>query len=221
MYRIPKHETPTGGRAAGGRALIIALVAIAALLAGLVIARGLLEEAVQLQAASVYPETRIIEPFELTDAAGNSFTERDLQGDFSLLFFGFTNCPDICPDTLSVLARAMEKLDAMRMETRPRVVFISVDPQRDSGETMQDYVDYFDPDFKAVTGDDQALAALTGQVGAMFVRHSPDESGYYAVDHSGMIVIIDAQGRMIGRFPPASTADAIAADLFALGRSRG
>jgi len=204
-----------------GRALIIALVAVAALLAGLIIARGLLEESVELQAASIYPEARTLAPFELEDATGSAFTEDDLRGRLSLLFFGFTNCPDICPDTLGVLARSMEKLETMRVDTVPQVVFVSVDPQRDAGNTMRDYVDYFDERFLAVTGDDQALADLTGQVGAMFVRHSPDESGYYAVDHSGMIVIVDPQGRMIGRFPPASDADAIAADLFALLRARG
>lgn len=207
--------------AQGGRALIIALVAVAALLAGLIIARGLLEESVELQAASIYPEARTLAPFEFEDAKGSAFTEDNLQGRLSLLFFGFTNCPDICPDTLGMLARSMDKLETMRIDSMPQVVFVSVDPQRDAGNTMQDYVDYFDDRFRAVTGDDEALAALTGQVGAMFVRHSPDESGYYAVDHSGMIVIVDPQGRMIGRFPPASDADAIAADLFALIRSRG
>lgn len=209
------------GHAESGRALVIALVAVAALLAGLIVARGMLEESVQLQAASIYPEARTLAPFELEESSGEAFTESDLQGRLSLLFFGFTNCPDICPDTLGVLARAMAKLETMRIDQMPQVVFISVDPQRDAGDTMQDYVEYFDPRFRAVTGDDRALADLTGQVGAMFVRHSPDESGYYAVDHSGMVVIVDAQGRMIGRFPPASDADAIAADLFALIRSGG
>ncbi|MEX2499135.1 MAG: SCO family protein [Wenzhouxiangellaceae bacterium] len=207
--------------ASSGRALIIALFALAALLGGLIVARGLLEDSVQLQAASVYPETRLLEPFELSDAQGNAFTEADLQGNLTLLFFGFTNCPDICPDTLGVLAEAMDKLDAMRVESKPHVVFVSVDPGRDAGRTMQDYVAYFDPDFTAVTGDDPALNRLTSQVGAMFARNSPDENGYYAVDHSGMIVIVDDQGRMIGRFPTASSADAIAADLFALSRARG
>lgn len=204
-----------------GRALIIALVALAALLAGLIAARGLFEESAELQAASIYPEARTLAPFELVDATGSAFTPAALRGRMTLLFFGFTNCPDICPDTLGVLAGAMKKLETMRVDAMPQVVFVSVDPQRDAGATMQDYVQYFDPDFHAVTGDDQALADLTGQVGAMFVRHSPDESGYYTVDHSGMIVIVDPQGRMIGRFPPASDADAIAADLFALIRARG
>ena len=212
---------PSGIRVQHGRALFIALVALAALLVSLIVARGLLEESVELQAASIYPETRTLAPFNLEDATGSAFTEDDLQGRLSLLFFGFTNCPDICPDTLGTLAKSMEKLETMRVSSMPRIVFISVDPQRDAGLTMQDYVEYFNPEFLAVTGDDRALADLTGQVGAMYVRHSPDESGYYAVDHSSMIVIVDPQGRMIGRFPPASDADAIAADLFALIRARG
>lgn len=204
-----------------GRALIIALVTLIALLGGLIVARGMLEQSVELQAASIYPETRSLATFELKDATGALFTEQDLQGRLSLLFFGFTNCPDICPDTLGVLARAMETLETMRVDSMPQVVFISVDPERDGGQAMKDYVDYFDPRFRAVTGNDRALAELTGQVGAMFVRHSPDESGYYAVDHSGMVVIVDARGRMIGRFPPGSDGDAIAADLFALIRKHG
>src|SRR6056297_3141815 len=82
--------------AQNGRVLIIALVALAALLAGLIIARGLLEQSVELQAASIYPEARTLAPFELEDATGSAFTEDDLRGRLSLLFFGFTNCPDIC-----------------------------------------------------------------------------------------------------------------------------
>ena len=221
LHRAKHHTGHRGISGESGRALIIGLVAVAALLAGLIVARGLLEESVELQAASIYPEARTLAPFELEEATGSAFTEKDLQGRLSLLFFGFTNCPDICPDTLGVLARAMEKLETMRVDSMPRVVFVSVDPQRDAGNTMQDYVNYFDDRFEAVTGNDDALAALTGQVGAMFIRRSPDESGYYAVDHSGMIVIVDSRGRMIGRFPPASDADAIAADLFALIRAQG
>lgn len=204
-----------------GRALAIALVAVTALLVALLVARGLLENSAELRAASIYPEARPIEPFELQGPDGESFDQHDLQGNLTLLFFGFTNCPDICPDTLAVLAEAMDKLRAMRVEEKPEVVFVSVDPERDAGRTMREYVSYFDPAFRAVTGDDDALSALTGQVGAMYVRHAPDETGFYSVDHSGMIVLIDAQGRMFGRFPPASGAEDIAADLFALSRARG
>ena len=221
MQSTSRKSLPGLPASIGGRGLVIALTAVAALLGALLVARSLLQDSVELQAASIYPEARKIKPFELTDAGGEPFTERDLQGNLTLLFFGFTNCPDICPDTLGVLAEAMDKLETMRVEEKPEVVFVSVDPERDAGQTMQEYVNYFDPAFKAVTGDDDALGALTGQVGAMYVRHAPDESGYYTVDHSGMIVLIDDRGRMIGRFPPASGAEDIAADLFALNRGRG
>src|SRR6056297_989774 len=204
-----------------GRALVITLVALAALLGGLLTARSLLEQSVEYQVASIYPLSPELEAFELVDADGRPFTERDLEGNLTLLCFGFTNCPDICPDNLAELASAMDKLEAMRVEEMPDVVFVSVDPQRDSGEAMRDYVRYFDPAFRAVTGDDEALQELTAQVGALYMRGEADESGYYAVDHSGMIVIVDSRGRMIGRFPPASDADAIAADLFALIRAQG
>ena len=221
MHTNPRQSISSLPAVTGGRGLVVTLAAVAAMLGALLVARGLLEDSLELQAASIYPEARKIKPFELAGAGGEPFTERDLQGNLTLVFFGFTNCPDICPDTLSVLAEAMDKLETMRVEEKPEVVFVSVDPDRDAGQTMQEYVNYFDPAFKAVTGDDEALGALTGQVGAMYVRHGPDENGFYTVDHSSMIVIIDAQGRMIGRFPTASSADEIAADLFALARARG
>lgn len=217
-FGMKKHGS-TAPRFVRGRALIITLVALAALLGGLLAARSILERSVEYQVASIYPRSPEIQAFELVDADGRPFTERDLEGNITLLFFGFTNCPDICPDTLSELATAMNKLEAMRVERKPDVVFVSVDAERDAGESMREYVHFFDPSFRAVTGDDQALARLTSQVGAMYVRGEADESGYYAVDHSGMIVIIDSQGRMIGRFPPGSGADGVAADLFKLQRA--
>lgn len=212
----------SGPRRTRGRAIVIVLAALAALLGSLIVARGLFDAAVEYQAASIYPEARPVQPFELNDADGEPFTEDDLKGELTLLFFGFTNCPDICPDTLGMLADAMDKLDAMRVEEKPEVVFVSVDPERDAGETMRDYAAYFDPSFRAVTGDHPALNALTGQLGVMYARQSPNQSsgndGYYTVDHSGSIVIVDAAGRVTGRFPATSAAESVAADLFAMSR---
>lgn len=172
----------------------------------------------EYRAASIYPEARTIEPFELVDGAGNAFTDKDLRGNYTLVFFGFTNCPDICPDTLGQLATAMERLDTMRVERKPEVVFVSVDPERDGGATMADYVEWFNPEFRAVTGDDETLNQVTRQLGALYVRQAPDDSGFYSVDHSAMVVIVDPEGRMIGRFPqPIDTEDLIA-DLFEMSR---
>ncbi len=208
------------GRArAGGKVLPILLVGLVFTLIGVVVARQWLGPQADYLAASIYPETRAITAFELVDGRGAAFTEEDLGGRISLLFFGFTNCPDICPDTLSVLAEALAKLDTMRVEPLPQVLFVSVDPERDGGTTMQDYAAFFDPRFKALTGTDPQLLGLTRQLGAMYVRQAPDEAGFYSVDHSGMIVIIDSAGRMLGRFRPGSDADSIAADLFQMVRA--
>ncbi|MCA1780094.1 MAG: SCO family protein [Xanthomonadaceae bacterium] len=201
-----------------GSMLIPLLVVITAILVGLIVARSMFGQAAGFEAASMYPEARPIAPFELHDANGAAFTVDDLRGRYSLLFFGFTQCPDICPDTLSVLASSMDQLEIMRVENKPQVVFVSVDPARDDGQAMREYVGFFDPDFRAVTGDDEALVRLTSQVGAQFWRGAPDEGGFYTVDHSGMIVIIDPQGRMVGRFAQPLEPAAMAADLFTLSR---
>lgn len=204
---------------ASGKVVPILLVAITAALIGVVLARQWLGPQAEYLAASIYPEARPVQGFELVDGEGKVFTESALGGRITLIFFGFTNCPDICPDTLQVLAEAFAKLDTMRVEPMPQVLFVSVDPERDGGKTMQEYATFFDARFKALTGTDEQLEGLTRQLGAMYVRQTPDDSGFYTVDHSGMIVIVDSDGRMYGRFPQGSAADGIAADLFRLVRA--
>ncbi|MDT8439024.1 MAG: SCO family protein [Wenzhouxiangellaceae bacterium] len=198
--------------------LLVAVAAMAITAALVIMLRAVGGPDERLLTASIFPEARPVPSFKLHDAAGQPFTEDDLTGRISLLFFGFTHCPDICPDTLTVLARALAKLDSMRVERRPQVVFVSVDPQRDDGEAMQAYVENFDPEFIAVTGDDEALARLTNPLGILYARNAPDAQGFYTVDHSGMVVIVDSGGRVLGRFRQGSDADAIAADLFQLVR---
>jgi len=210
----------TPSKIASGKALPIVLVSIIALLAGLTASRFLLNDPIEFRAASLFPEPRVLQPFELIDGNGQSFTEADFSGQYSLIFFGFTNCPDICPDTLNQIAEAKKSLELMRVEPEnmPQVVFVSVDPERDEGQAMMDYVGWFDEDFTAVSGSDEALQQLTKQVGALYIRLAPDESGFYTVDHSGMIVIIDPQARMIGRFAQPIDTEAMIADLFELSR---
>lgn len=205
---------------AAGKVLPIVLVSIIALLAGLTASRYLFDDAVEFRGASLFPEARALQPFQLIDGNGQPFTEADFRDQYSLVFFGFTNCPDICPDTLNQIAEAKKRLELMRVEEQdmPQVVFVSVDPERDEGQAMMDYVRWFDEDFTAVTGDDEALQQLTQQVGALYVRLAPDESGFYTVDHSGMIVIIDPEARMIGRFAQPIDTEAMVADLFELSR---
>lgn len=209
--------TPPGVQT--GRVFILTAVAVAAIAAGIMISSTLLQRTQQLRAAQEFPEARPLADFELRTASGEALTRADLEGHWSLLFFGFTNCPDICPDTLAVLDTVMDDLETMGAAARPQVVFISVDPERDDDEALADYVSWFNRDFIAATGSDEALQSLTRSLGVIYFLDEPDpDTGFYSVDHSASVMIIDPQGRVFGRFPPPLERQAIAADLFALAR---
>ena len=200
-----------------GRILILLVVLIAAMAVGIMVSRTMMERSLDLRAASLFPTPRAIAEFELHTAEGQPFTRADLEGQWTLMFFGFTNCPDICPDTLAMLAQSMEQLRLMRRETLPQVVFVSVDPERDQGEHLADYVRWFDESFIAVTADDEPLARFTRQMGIVYYREDADpNTGFYNVDHSAAVLIIDPQGRLFGRFGHPLDPEAVTADLFRL-----
>ncbi len=198
-----------------GRIFVFAAILVAALAAGLFASRLMIERTQELRAAQLFPTPRALTEFQMETAAGEPFTRSDLEGQWSLLFFGFTNCPDICPDTLAMLSQAMDQLRLMRREELPQVVFVSVDPERDQGELLEEYVHWFDPEFTAVTGSEEQLQALTRQLGIVYYRETPDENtGFYNVDHSAAVMIVDPQGRLHGRFSHPLVPDDVVADLF-------
>jgi protein SCO1 len=201
-----------------GRAFLMIVIALAAIAGGIVVSSKLFDRSQELRAAQAFPEARPLPEFELETAAGEPLTRADLEGKWSLLFFGFTNCPDICPDTLAVLDAVMGDLDTMGRERKPQVVFVSVDPERDAGEALSEYVAWFNPDFIGATGSPGALESFTRQLGVVYYLGEPGADGYYSVDHSASVMIVDPQGRLYGRFAPPFERQAIAADLFALGR---
>jgi protein SCO1/2 len=210
---------PAVPRAQSGRIFLIVVIAVAAIAAGIAVSSVLLDRSQELRAAQAFPQARPLPEFELRTAAGETLTPEDLKGQWSLMFFGFTNCPDICPDTLAVLDSAVESLDTMGAASKPQVIFVSVDPGRDDAEALGDYVRWFDESFIGATGSEEQLAALTKQLGIYFALDEPDpETGFYTVDHSASILIVDPQGRLYGRFGPPLDRQAIAADLFALAR---
>ncbi|WP_376697505.1 SCO family protein [Wenzhouxiangella sp. EGI_FJ10305] len=206
-------------RAASGRIFLMIVIALAAIATGIVVSSILFDRTQTMRAAQAFPEARPLTDFELRTAAGESLTPGDLKGQWSLLFFGFTNCPDICPDTLAVLDAAIEDLDTMGATSRPRVVFVSVDPGRDDAEALRDYVSWFDESFIGATGSEAQLKSLTKNLGIYYALDEPDsETGFYTVDHSASILIVDPEGRLYGRFAPPLDRQAIAADLFSLAR---
>lgn len=171
-----------------------------------------------MQSALLYPQPRQVPEFTLRRSDGQALTQADWRGRWTLAFFGFTYCPDVCPTTLAVLKQAWSKLGP---EQRARVAidFISVDPQRDTPEQLGKFTAFFSPDFVAATGTDQQLTALTNGLGLVYAR-TPAQGGEYSVDHSSQIVIIDPQGRLVGLFRPPLDAARIVADLNSLLGSR-
>jgi protein SCO1 len=200
-----------------GRVFLILIVMVAAIAAGLIVANNMMQRTAEWRAAQLFPTPRLVADFELHTATGEPFSRANLQGQWNLLFFGFTNCPDVCPDTLAMLAETMRQLELMRRDVKPQVVFVSVDPERDQGELLADYVQWFDSDFVAVTGDERQLLALSRQLGIVYFHEEPDEdTGFYNVDHSASVLIVDPEGRLYGRFAHPLVPAEITADLFQL-----
>jgi protein SCO1/2 len=153
--------------------------------------------------------------FALRDQDGQPFTAERLQGHWSLLFMGYTSCPDICPYTLANLAAVLAALSTHTPSAPlPKVVFLAVDPARDQ-PLLKDYLDNFDPGFIGITGSPDAIQILIDGVDGYVHRDAPDKDGNYAVAHTAAVSVIDPEGRIVARllppFQPVDTADRLAA----------
>ena len=152
--------------------------------------------------------------FKLTGADNKTLGLNELKGKWSFIFFGYTHCPDVCPLTLMVLGQAfkiLEKNPAVFPEIQG--IFVSVDPKRDTPESLKEYVSYFNDRFIGVTGSTADLDDFSRQMSAMYTVH-PKEAGQsddpYLVTHNSTVFLVDPQGRLHGRFPPPQTPKEVA-----------
>ena len=141
---------------------------------------------------------RNIGEFDLIDHHGNPFNPARLEGQWTLVFFGFTHCPDICPTTMTFLNTFLESLEGTEAQD-PQVVMVSVDPARDTVQQLADYMPYFNPDFIGVTGKFLDIHRFATKLNTPF-RKVMDEDGSYQVDHSSNIVLINPRGDYHGFF---------------------
>jgi protein SCO1 len=162
--------------------------------------------------ARVLPTPRPLPEVTAVDHTGSPFTRTDFEGHWTIAFFAFTHCPDICPATLQVLAGARRLLDDLPAEDRPEVLMISVDPGRDSPERLAEYVPYFHPEFRGLAVADQHLPELARGFGAAYA-YSPLGDDSYTVDHTASLFLVDRQARLAAVFPTPHTAKGIASDL--------
>jgi protein SCO1/2 len=193
---------------------LFAAVAAIAALGGILLAlllRPTPAPAPELAVGTWLPAPRALAPFSLVDQSGAAATLETLRGQPTLLFFGFTHCPDVCPTTLALVAAARRKaaLDGLR------VVLVSVDPERDTPERLGAYVRAFDPEFLALTGSADEIAGLARQLGVAAAR-MPLPGGDYTVDHSAALLWLDRDARLAAIFTPPLTIDGLSADLAAL-----
>ena len=141
---------------------------------------------------------RILDEFKLIADTGSEFKTTELAGRWTLVFFGFTHCPDVCPTTLATLNNFYQTLDAdTRKDTD--VLLVSVDPQRDKPEQLHDYVRYFNPEFYGVTGEFLNLKRFANQLNVPFNK-VPLDDGNYTVDHGSQVVLINPRGHYHGFF---------------------
>lgn len=166
--------------------------------------------------ATVLPNARPLVGFNLLDQNGQEFSAKQLQGQWSFLFFGFTNCPDVCPATLKVMQSIWKTLPTKMGDIgHPKLYFVSVDPDRDKLETLKQYVQYFNPEFNGVTGKLDELDKLTNQIGILY-GYDDKENGKdteYTVNHSAQLILIDPKGRMRAVISPPHIAKTIASNF--------
>jgi protein SCO1 len=149
-------------------------------------------------------------PFQLTDQTGQTVTDQNLKGKPTLIFFGFTHCPDVCPTSLFEIS---EVLKAMGKDAdRVNALFVSVDPERDTASAMKDYLSSFDPHLKGLTGNPEAVAKVLSAY-RVYSKKVPLKDGDYTMDHTALVYLLDRDGRFVSPFNLKRTPAEAATDL--------
>src|SRR5580704_3078898 len=139
-------------------------------------------------------------PFHLVDQNGKPFTEADLKGKWHLVFFGYTHCPDVCPTTLNELSLAVDHI-GKKGSAEIGIVFISVDPDRDTPDVLKSYVSSFDAPITALSGTDAQVKQVASDYRVYYAKHRREDGGY-DMDHSAIIYVMDPEGRFTATLTP-------------------
>ncbi|HSC14095.1 MAG TPA: SCO family protein [Gammaproteobacteria bacterium] len=174
------------------RILVVCLVVLVA--AMFLLPRG--QRGAAPQNATELPQAMPLADVRFVDQAGRETHLSDLKGDFTLLFFGFTNCPDVCPLTLAMLAQARADIASRAPRLTPRVLFVSVDPNRDTPERIAAYLNGFDPEFLGVTAPDAELEPLLKKLGVAVEKHEHGGANYNVV-HNSAVYVLDQNAEWI------------------------
>ncbi|MBD9483391.1 SCO family protein [Pseudomonas sp. PDM14] len=205
---------------------VFILVALVALVLGLTVNKVLnskgdgTDKVALLDAGIVLlPQSRNLPGLSLTNQNGEAVAVDQLKGQWSLLFFGYTFCPDICPATLAQLRQLKGMLSA-EDQAKLRMVLVTVDPKRDTPQQLKQYLTYFDPAFQGLTGEAADIQKLANGVSIPFIPADTSKENY-TVDHSGNLVIIGPDGTQRGFIRAPLNVDKLAAQLPSLLKTDG
>ena len=148
----------------------------------------------------LWPNPKQLRPFAAVDQHGKTFELDDIENKWSFVFFGYTHCPDVCPVTLAVLDQLHDLLKDFPTEQNIQTIFMTVDPERDTKETLAEYIHYFNGSFIALGGNKTQIESLTRQIGVAYFIAENEDSENYLVEHSASIFLIDPYGRLVAIF---------------------
>jgi len=211
MARNPPGGVPRAGAPANSRRFVLAAAVVGGLVilgAGVLLALAYRDT--PRGAAGTLLASAIGGPFRLVDQNGKTVTDADLKGKWSLVYFGYTHCPDACPTALNDIAIALDQLGPKREAVR--AVFITVDPERDTPEVLKEYVASFDAPILALSGSPEEIARAAKAYRVYYAKH-PEPGGDYSMDHSSVIYVMDPEGRFTASFTHQSTPEEIAERL--------
>jgi protein SCO1/2 len=201
---------------------VVGLLGVIALVLGLFISQQLrLSKSHDLSQihGTLLDKPRDIHAFELMGIDNAPFNNASLQGHWTMVFFGFTNCGAICPTTMAELGKMYRLLEEEGAKTLPHVVMVSVDPERDSLDKLDHYVKAFDPHFYGARGEDNAVTLMTKEIGIAYtkiVRQGNEHSQTYDIDHTGTVILFNPRGELSAFFTMPHQASLLAKDYLLL-----
>jgi protein SCO1/2 len=194
----------TAQQARGVKLTVVGMLILIAIVVGSFVnkvsmPRVMTSSELKINGAYMFDTPRALPEFTLLDHNGDVFNKAALRGQWTLVFFGFTHCPDVCPTTMAELGRFVQLLDGLPEQADTRVVMVTVDPARDGVEQLSQYVPYFNPDFLGVTGEFLDIHRFATALNTPF-RKVPGQGEDYQVDHSANLVLINPRGDYHGFF---------------------
>ena len=171
----------------------------------------LIEKEVILETGKAYKKPLDIIDFELKDQSDHLYTKNDLRNKWTILFFGYTNCPDVCPTTIFKLGRIKQQINRELPNINLQIVFITLDPERDSTERLREYLGFFEPSMTGLTGEVTKIVKLTSNLSVFFQRINKEDG--YDFNHTASIFLINPKAQLKASFSPASSINMLNEDI--------